>query len=83
MNGTILLTVATVVGTTEAKALYAPGKNKQGKLTVRPVIAGFAMGVFLFAFDSINSDITTKLCVLIIISALLINGLPLLSIRLK
>lgn len=64
-----MTTVFIVVGTTEASRLA----SKKG-LSIKPVIGGFLLGIFLFAFGMMNADLTAKFCYLIILSALLVNG---------
>lgn len=69
-----LLTAAVVVGSTEAKRI----KSGQG-VTVKPLIAGFMLGLFLLALGSINDHISNLFAILIVISALLLNGIPILT----
>ena len=69
MNGLAVTTVVVAVGSTEASRIV------QGKpMAMSPVIGGFVLGMFLFAFGMVNADLAKKFCILIIISALLING---------
>lgn len=71
-TGTALATVVVVVGSTEAARLTT---NKP--LTVSPVVAGFALGLFLFTAGMVNENAASKLCILIILGALVKNGVPL------
>jgi hypothetical protein len=68
-------TVITAVGGAEAKRIT----DKQ-PLTVSPVLGGFTLGIFLFAFGMVNETLATKFSVLIIIASLLINGKPLFTL---
>lgn len=69
MNGLPLLTVLVAVGSAEANRVVA-GKP----MVASPVIGGFILGIFLFTFMSINAQLTSKFCYLIIVSALIVNG---------
>lgn len=64
-----LMTVVIVVGLTEASSLTG-GKGVQ----MRPVIAGFILGLLLFVFDTVNQQLSRAFCFLIIIAALIYNG---------
>ena len=68
----VLITCLTVVGTGEAKGVVT-GK----KPTMRPVLAGFLLGVFLFIFGLASDSFGAKICYLVIVFALIANGLPL------
>ena len=70
-TGLVLLTVIVAVGSTEAKNLM----TKQ-TLTMKPVIGGFLLGVFLFIFGMLNESLGTKFAQLTIVAALLANGVP-------
>lgn len=63
------ITVGIAVGSNEAKKLVS-GKG----LDIQPVIGGFVLGIFLFAMYELNEKIATRFCILIIVTALLING---------
>ena len=67
-------TAAIVVLSTEGAAL-AKGKP----LTMKPVIAGFVLGVFLMGGNMLNERITSLLALLILIMAAFVNGLPILE----
>lgn len=69
MNGLAVTTVVVAVGSTEASRVVQ-GKN----MAMSPVIGGFILGMFLFAFGMVNQQLAAKFCYLIIVSALLING---------
>lgn len=69
MNGLAILTVLVTVGSTEANRVLN-GKPMDSS----PVIGGFILGIFLFAFMMMHPQLGTKFCYLIIVSALLING---------
>ena len=64
--------VSVVVASTEANTLLT-----HGTLTMRPVIAGFLLGIPLFLIDSANEKMGSKFIFLIIITALILNGGPL------
>ena len=69
-----LVVSAVVVGTTEAKAIksgHAPA--------FRPVLGGFMLGLFLIAIASVNDHIANLFGILIVISAILANGIPILT----
>jgi hypothetical protein len=65
----VIATVGLVVATTESAAII-----KRRSLSMRPVIAGFILGIFLFALQGLKPDIASKVMVLIVLSTLLING---------
>ena len=69
----VIGTIGLVVVTSEAAAL------KRHSLSLRPVIGGFILGLFLFPFDSANPALSRKVQILIVISALLMNGSALFS----
>jgi len=64
-----LITVLIVTGLGEAKNLLV-----DKKFTIKPVIGGFILGIFLFALESLNEELADRLDTLIIIAALLLNG---------
>ena len=69
-----LVVAAVVVGTTEAKQIksgHAP--------TFRPVLGGFMVGLFLIALGAANDHIANLFGVLIVVSAILLNGIPILT----
>ena len=70
-----MTTVTVVVASTEAALLL---ENKG--LSMRPVVAGFVLGIGLFSIEAVNENVATKLGTLILITALLVNGLPLLKL---
>lgn len=70
----VVTTVAVMVGSTEAKSVVT-----QKKLTGKPVVAGFGLGVFLFIIGIARQDLGVKFCWFIMITAILINGGPLFS----
>ena len=71
---TAVLTVLVVVGGTEASAVIT-GKPP----TLKPVVSGFLLGLFLFTFGLLSESLATKICYLIIAASLLVNGLPLIQ----
>lgn len=44
---------------------------------MKPIIGGFVLGLFLFAFGGINEKLATQFCILLIVASLLINGMSL------
>ena len=66
---TAMSTVLVAVGSTEAKRIA-----RKQDLSMSPVMGGFILGIFLFAFGGLNEPVATKFCVLIIVSSLLVNG---------
>ncbi len=75
MGSLSLITVVTVVGLTEVTSV---SKGKGFKL--EPVIAGFLLGIMLFALDSVNPKVSRSLCGLIIVVTLIYNGSSLAAI---
>lgn len=69
MNSLALVTVIIAVGSTEAKSVLA-GKP----MTMKPVIGGFILGLFLFTFAGVNQKLFTSFCYLVIAASLLVNG---------
>lgn len=74
-TGLAMVTSTIAVGATEA-ALVKKGAGP----SMRPVIGGFLLGLFLFAVGIVNEQIGTLFCYLIIVGALLINGASLFAI---
>lgn len=74
-TGLAFTTCVVVVGSTEAKLLA-----EKKPLAMKPVIGGFMLGIFLFAIGMANESIATKMCALIIVTALLLNGIKLFEI---
>ena len=69
-----LVVAAVVVGTTEAKSIksgHAPA--------FKPVLGGFMLGLFLIALSAANDHIANLFGVLIVVSAILLNGIPILT----
>jgi hypothetical protein len=87
-TGMAFTTVAVVVGTTELRRVAdqkwntANPKAVQRKLlpVMSPVIGGFVLGVFLFALGMVNEYLANLFCILLIVSALLINGISVFSL---
>ena len=71
----VMTAVTVVVATSESNVLIS-----RGTFTMRPLIAGFILGLFLFALDSANEQVSKVFITLIIITALLVNGEPLLRL---
>lgn len=67
--GLVILTVFLTVGSGEVKNVVT-GKGFQ----IHPVLAGFVLGLFLFVFQALDTNVGNKLCYLVMIAALIING---------
>lgn len=77
-SGGVLATVGVIVASTESKHLI-----EKKSLTMRPLIAGFILGLFLFPLDSANPALSKKFQVLLVVGALLVNGSDLIQIFTK
>jgi hypothetical protein len=76
--GYTALAVTTAViaaGSAEAKLLA-----EKKPMEMKPVIGGFILGLFLFAFGMVNENVATKVCYLVIVTAILMNGVKLFQI---
>ena len=71
---TVFLTVLIVVGGSEASKVVT-GKPP----TLKPVVSGFLLGIFLFVMGLFSENLATKISYLIIAASLLVNGLPLIQ----
>ena len=69
-----LIVAAVVVGSSEANKIT----NKQAP-TFKPILGGFMLGIFLIALSGINDHIANLFGVLIVISSILLNGIPILT----
>ena len=69
-NGLVFTTVLVTVGTTEFKKLVT---NKG--FAMSPILSGFILGIFLFMASAVNTKFAATLCALIMITAVLINGI--------
>lgn len=74
-SGGVLATVGVIVVSTESKNLI-----EKKSLTMRPLIAGFLLGLFLFPLDASNPEVSKKFQVLLVLGALLVNGSDLIQI---
>lgn len=68
----VMTTAAIAVGSAEIKSVMV-----DKKLAAKPVVAGFALGIFLFIIGMASPKIGSLFCYFIIITALLVNGEPL------
>ena len=68
----VVTACAVMVGSAEVKSVVS-----DKKLTAKPVLGGFGLGVFLFIIGIARQDLGVKFCWFIIVTALLINGGPL------
>lgn len=73
-SGLVAVAVFTAVGSTEIAQVV-----KGGKPTMRPIIGGFLLGSFLLVIANVNNDLAVAFCVLVIIAALLTNGVTVLN----
>jgi len=81
-TSTVLGTVVVAVGGAEvtrmanAKWNTDHPKLKQHKVgsVMSPVLGGFALGLFLFAFGIANEHLASMFCLLIVVASLLVNG---------
>lgn len=73
-SGLVAIAVGTAVITTEIAQVV-----KGGKVTAKPVLGGFLLGVFLLGMAAINSSLGDAFAILVIIAALLTNGLTAIS----
>lgn len=65
----VITTVGVVVATSESASLI-----KRRSLSMRVVIGGFILGLFLFPLDSAQPELAKSVMILIVISALIVNG---------
>lgn len=80
-TATAVLTVAVAVGGAEVSRLAKIKAGDKNPGTVMgPVLGGFTLGLFLFAAGIASEYLATLLCLLIIISALLLNGMQVFSL---
>ncbi len=75
MSSLTPLTTAALVTISAEGAAVATGKP----LSIKPIIGGFILGVFLIGLYMINNEMGTYFSILAIVTALLINGIPILS----
>lgn len=69
-SGLVAVAVLTAVGSTEVAQVI-----KGGKPTMKPILGGFLLGGFLLGMASINPQLGDAFAILVIIAALLTNGL--------
>jgi len=71
MSGAALIpaTAVVVVGLSEADRVISKGTP-----TMKPVIGGFVLGLFLYGIDAVNDDLARLFCILIIVAAILEHG---------
>lgn len=61
--------VLVAVGSTEVAEI-----RSKGAPTFKPVIAGFILGIGLYALEAVNADLGRMFGILVIVGSLLING---------
>jgi hypothetical protein len=71
MNNLVMVTAVIVGASAEVKSAVV-----DKKLSARPVLGVFALGIFLYILGMASQDLATKFCYLVIIAALLVNGAP-------
>lgn len=69
-SGLVAIAVGTAVVSTEIAQVI-----KGGRPTAKPIIGGFLLGVFLLGMAAIDSGLGDAFAILVIIAALLTNGL--------
>jgi hypothetical protein len=74
-SAVVVTTVLVAVGGAEAKRI-----THKEPLGMSPVLGGFLLGIFLFAFGIANAGLAAKFCLLIIVSSTLVNGLSVFSL---
>jgi hypothetical protein len=77
MSYTTLAVTTSVIAVVSSEAKYLAEKKP---MEMKPVIGGFILGMFLFAFGMVNENVATKFCYLVIVTAILMNGSKLFSI---
>ena len=77
MSYTTLAVTTSVVAVASAQASKLADKKP---LEMKPVIGGFILGLFLFAFGMVDEKLASKLCILVIVTAILMNGVKLFQI---
>lgn len=75
LTNLVMTTAVVAAGSTEAARLA-----KKQAPTMKPVIGGFLLGLFLFALGMMSDRLATMFCILIIIGSLLINGVSLFAL---
>ncbi|MHB1357043.1 MAG: hypothetical protein ACYCZF_13830 [Anaerolineae bacterium] len=76
MNALTPITTAAVVGLS-TEGVYLIQKKK---MTVRPIIGAFVLGIFLLGISSANAELGKYFSVLILLTTALVNGPALLSV---
>ncbi len=71
MPDLVPVTVLVVVGTTEARRI-----SEGNGPTMKPVIAGFIVGIGLYGLAALDDTLGHYFSLLIIVSAIVVNGLP-------
>lgn len=87
-TSTVLGTVVVVVGGAQVTRLANQKYNASAPRAARkpvadpmsPVLAGFALGLFLFAAGIASERLASMLCLLIVVTSLLVNGRNLFSL---
>lgn len=72
-----------ITGTILATGLTSINQLIEGKLSMRPILGGFVVGTFLLMIALFNTGIAVALALLIMVTSILINGLPIMQYVLK
>ena len=75
MSSITPLTTAALVSLSSEGALLAKGQG----VSIRPVIGGFLLGIFLVGINGASDKVASYLSVLILVTAALVNGIPILG----
>jgi xanthine/uracil permease len=73
-NSIIMVSVVVTVGTT----LVA--EQQDSKLTFKPIVGGWILGLILFTVATFADDLARLFAILIMVTALLVNGTKLFSV---
>lgn len=69
-------TSVVIAGTVLAAGLTSLNQLLNGELSMKPIIGGFVVGTFLLVIAFFNTAIAAALALLLLISSILINGVP-------
>lgn len=75
MNSSLIpVTVLVTVGLNEIDQSIA---GKSGAATyVKPIVAGFALGIGLYAVDALSPELGTTFCILLVTTSVVLKGTP-------
>ncbi len=72
-------TTVIVTGTVVATGLTSLKQLLEGKLSMRPIIGGFVVGTVLLISAFFNTEIASALALLLLVTSVLNNGIPILE----